>query len=87
MLRSFNVSLRASHSLMCLRMCQSKPVGGVVDEDVFDYVACPISKQKLERISDTELKSDLGIVFQIKHGIPILNPLKGRVIKDKDPVE
>mmetsp|Transcript_13612 Transcript_13612/g.21451 ORF Transcript_13612/g.21451 Transcript_13612/m.21451 type:complete len:90 (+) Transcript_13612:190-459(+) len=53
------------------------------NDDLLNYIGCPISKTVLHPLSPTELKSDLQIVFPIKDGIPILNPLKGIIIKEK----
>ena len=54
-------------------------------DDLFNYIGCPISKTRLTQVSPTEVKSDAGILFPIKNNIPILNPLKGKIVKDTQP--
>ena len=56
------------------------------NDDILHYIGCPISKTPLTKVSDTELKSESAkIMFTIRDGIPILNPVKGRLIKgDKE---
>jgi uncharacterized protein YbaR (Trm112 family) len=51
------------------------------DNDLLNYLACPLSKDVLQysEVDKTLRSPEMGAVYTIDNGIPILNPHKGRL--------
>lgn len=53
------------------------------EDDLSNYIACPLSKQELYQKSSKILISErMGVVYRVEDGIPNLIPVRGKLLKD-----